>query len=108
MPQLPPTYMTEAKMCVLDDPWVTRKDGQAEVPPTRTFASYGLPWFAQVVGHDAGTMIAELTLALNNELTLDSLTETMHAHPTIAEAWLEAALHAQGTPLHLPPKRVRK
>ncbi len=61
---------------------------------------------AQVVGYEAGTLIAEMTLALNSELTLDCLTETVHAHPTIAEAWLEAALHAGDKPLHLPPNRA--
>ena len=62
---------------------------------------------AQVVGYEAGTLIAEMTLAVQNELTMECLTETMHAHPTIAEAWLEAGLKAQETPLHLPPAKVR-
>ena len=54
-------------MCALDDPWVARKDGQPEVPPTQTFASYGVPWAWQVVGHDtipkligAGSLIVVL------------------------------------------------
>jgi dihydrolipoamide dehydrogenase len=59
---------------------------------------------AQVVGHEASTLIAEATLAIANELTLDCLADTVHAHPTIAEAWLEAALIAKETPLHFPPK----
>ncbi len=60
---------------------------------------------AQVVGHDAGTLIAEMALAINNELTVESIGDTIHAHPTVAEAWLEAALIATGTPIHFPPKR---
>ncbi len=59
---------------------------------------------AQVVGADAGTLIAEMALAIANELTLDCVTETIHAHPTLAEAWLEAALLAGDTPIHFPPK----
>jgi dihydrolipoamide dehydrogenase len=59
---------------------------------------------AQVVGHEASSLIAEMAVAINNELTLESITETIHAHPTIAEAWLEAALIANETPLHFPPK----
>jgi len=59
---------------------------------------------AQVVGFEAATLIAELTLAITNELTVESLTETIHAHPTISEAWLEAGLLAEGLPLHYPPK----
>ena len=60
---------------------------------------------AQIVGHDAGTLIAEMTLAIQNELTVDDLTATIHAHPTIAEIWMESALQATDFPLHMPPKR---
>ena len=59
---------------------------------------------AQVVGHDAASLIAEPTLAIANELTIDCLAETVHAHPTLPEAWLEAALLAMDTPIHFPPK----
>ena len=63
---------------------------------------------AQVVGFEAATLVAEMGVAISNELTIESLTETIHAHPTIAEAWMEAAMAANDTPLHLPPKRQRK
>lgn len=63
---------------------------------------------AQVVGHEAATLIAEITVAISAELTIESVTDTIHAHPTIAEVWLEAAMMAQESPLHLPPKRKRK
>jgi dihydrolipoamide dehydrogenase len=59
---------------------------------------------AQVVGYEAGTLIAQMALAIANELTTESVAETVHAHPTISEAWLEANLLAMGTPIHLPPK----
>jgi dihydrolipoamide dehydrogenase len=62
---------------------------------------------AQVVGHDAASLIAEIALAIANELTIDCLTETIHAHPTLPEAWLEAGLLAQNTPIHFPPKVKR-
>lgn len=62
---------------------------------------------AQVVGHEASTLVAEMAVAIANELTVECLTETIHAHPTVAEAWMEAALAANETPLHLPPKRKR-
>jgi dihydrolipoamide dehydrogenase len=61
---------------------------------------------AQVVGHEASTLIAEMAVAITNELTIESITETIHAHPTIAEAWLEAALIANNYPLHFPPKKI--
>lgn len=59
---------------------------------------------AQVVGHEAGCLIAEMALAISQELTLDSIHETVHAHPTISEVWLETAFLAKDTPLHLPPQ----
>ncbi|MCB1113673.1 MAG: dihydrolipoyl dehydrogenase [Chlamydiia bacterium] len=60
---------------------------------------------AQIVGTEASTLIAEMAVAIGNELTVECITETIHAHPTVAEVWMEAALVAFETPLHLPPKR---
>lgn len=62
---------------------------------------------AQVVGYGAATLIAEMAVAIGSELTIHSIGETIHAHPTIAEAWLEAAFLADDMPLHLPPKAKR-
>jgi dihydrolipoamide dehydrogenase len=59
---------------------------------------------AQVVGHDAAVLVAEMALAIANELTIDCVADTIHAHPTVAEAWMEAALLANETPIHYPPK----
>jgi len=57
-----------------------------------------------VVGHEASALISEMALAMSNELTIECVTETIHAHPTVAEAWLEAGLLAEDTPIHFPPK----
>ncbi len=62
---------------------------------------------AQVVGHEASSLIAEMTLAIANELTIDCLADTIHAHPTLPEALHEAGLMAMETPLHMPP-RIKK
>lgn len=62
---------------------------------------------AQIVGHEASNLIAELGLAITNELTVECIGETIHAHPTLAEVWMEAALVGQGMPLHFAPP-VRK
>lgn len=59
---------------------------------------------AQVVGHEASTLIAEMAIVITNELTVECITETIHAHPTIAEAWMEAAFLGEDAPLHWPPK----
>jgi dihydrolipoamide dehydrogenase len=62
---------------------------------------------ATVIGHEASNLIAEMALAIQSELTLDSVIETIHAHPTVAESWHEAALIAKGTPINFPPKVKR-
>lgn len=60
---------------------------------------------AQVIGAQASTLIAQMAVAIQNELTIDSIEHTIHAHPTTSEAWLEAAFIASGMPLHFP-KRI--
>ena len=62
---------------------------------------------AAAIGHEASNLIGEMALAIQNELTLESVIETIHAHPTIAEAWHEAALIAKETPINFPPKIKR-
>ena len=62
---------------------------------------------AVVIGHEASNLIAEMTLAIQNELTLESVLETIHAHPTMAESWHEAVGIASEMPIHLPPKVKR-
>lgn len=60
---------------------------------------------ATVIGHEASSLIAEMTLAIENEIPLECLVETIHAHPTLPEVWHEAACMALGNPIHLPPKK---
>jgi len=59
-----------------------------------------------IIGPRATDLIAEATLAVQNGLTLDQLDLTMHAHPTLPEAIMEAALAAQGRAIHIPNRRV--
>lgn len=61
---------------------------------------YGKILGAQVVGSEAASLIAEMALAIANELTIDEVANTIHAHPTLPEAWAEAAMIAQGKPIH--------
>ncbi len=58
-----------------------------------------------IVGSRATDLIAEATLAVQNGLTLEQLDVTMHAHPTLPEAIMEAALAAQGRAIHIPNRR---
>jgi len=59
-----------------------------------------------IVGPRATDLIAEATLAVQNGLTLDQLDLTMHAHPTLPEAIMEAALAAQGRAIHIANRRT--
>ena len=45
-------------------------------------------------------MIAELGISKALEATWDDIAMTMHAHPTLSEAIMEAALDAQGCSVH--------
>lgn len=63
---------------------------------------------AQAIGYEAATLIAEMALAMTNELTVECVADTIHAHPTISEAWGEAAMLANGLPLSLPPRHAHK
>jgi dihydrolipoamide dehydrogenase len=62
---------------------------------------------ALVIGHEASNLISEMALAIQNELTIESIIETIHPHPTMGEAWLEAALIAADQPINFPPKVKR-
>jgi dihydrolipoamide dehydrogenase len=54
-----------------------------------------------MVGHGVTDLIAEAGLARTLEATVDEIAETVHAHPTLAEALREAALAAAGRALNI-------
>ena len=58
-----------------------------------------------VIGPGASDIIAEGVLAIRLEATVDDLRETIHAHPTFAEATAESAWQAINAPIHLPLPR---
>src|SRR5579859_4183684 len=60
---------------------------------------------AHIVGPRATDLIADATLAIQNELTLEQLDLTIHAHPTLPESLMEAALAAQGRAIHIPNRK---
>ena len=39
-----------------------------------------------IIQEDAVELITEVVLAINNNLTLDDITKTIHSHPTLSEA----------------------
>jgi dihydrolipoamide dehydrogenase len=58
--------------------------------------TYGEVLGCHIVGAGATELIAEVGLARTLEATTRELAETVHAHPTLSEAILEAALSAEG------------
>ncbi len=54
-----------------------------------------------ILGAHASDLIAEGTLALSMEATAFEIVNTIHAHPTLAEAIAEAAEGVTGKPIHL-------
>ena len=54
-----------------------------------------------IIGPDAGTMIAELALAMEFGASSEDIARTCHAHPTLNEAVKEAALDVEGSPIHM-------
>ncbi|GAB7324455.1 hypothetical protein MBLNU13_g08379t1 [Cladosporium sp. NU13] len=53
-----------------------------------------------IVGPNAGEMIAEGTLALEYGASTEDIGRTCHAHPTLAEAFKEAAMATYGKAVH--------
>jgi len=56
---------------------------------------------AQILGHRATDLIAELTLAIQMGAKTQDIINTIHAHPTLSEPVREAALKADGRPIHI-------
>ena len=53
-----------------------------------------------IIGPNAGEMIAEGTLALEYGASTEDVARTCHAHPTLAEAFKEAAMATSGKAIH--------
>lgn len=54
-----------------------------------------------IMGPDAGTLIAEATLALEFSASSEDIARTCHAHPTLSEALKEAAMAVEGRAIHV-------
>ncbi|MCP4290214.1 MAG: dihydrolipoyl dehydrogenase [bacterium] len=61
-----------------------------------------------IVGPMASELIAEGTLAIEMGATLEDIMVTIHPHPTLSEALMEAAEVAAGEAVHInPPRKIR-
>ncbi len=56
---------------------------------------------AHILGPDAGTLIAEMALAIEFGASAEDVARTCHAHPSLNEAVKEAALAVDGRALHI-------
>ena len=65
-----------------------------------TDQKYGEIMGATIVGPEASELLPELVLAQGNELTVEEIAHSVHAHPTLAEALMEAAEAALGSAIH--------
>jgi len=59
---------------------------------------------AQAVGAHATELISEAAISIRNELTIDEIGNTIHCHPTLSEAWMEAAHAWHGQCIHMPKR----
>lgn len=64
-------------------------------------AKYGELLGAHIIGSEATELIAEAGLAMSMEATYESIIKTIHAHPTLSEAVMEAAANAYGESVHI-------
>jgi dihydrolipoamide dehydrogenase len=56
---------------------------------------------AHILGPDAGTLIAEIAVAMEFGASAEDVARTCHAHPSLNEAVKEAALAVDGRALHM-------
>jgi dihydrolipoamide dehydrogenase len=54
-----------------------------------------------IIGPEAGTLIAEVVIAMEFGASAEDIARTCHAHPTLEEATKEAALAVHGRPIHI-------
>lgn len=59
-----------------------------------------------IMGPHAADLIHEAVVAMNKGMTAAELGRTIHAHPTFAEAFMEAAEDVEGNCIHLPRKQA--
>ena len=54
----------------------------------------------QVVGPEASELIAEIGLTVETDATLEAVADTIHTHPTLSEAVMEAAENGLDQAIH--------
>src|SRR5882724_2074014 len=67
------------------------------ISDARTGEIYG----AHIIGAEATELIAEYGFAIELEATVEEIHQTIHAHPTLSEAVMEAAAATTGEAIHI-------
>lgn len=57
-----------------------------------------------VIGEHAADLVAEIALAMKNNIPVQGIVETIHTHPSLSEAVLETAQAACGRAIHMMPE----
>jgi dihydrolipoyl dehydrogenase len=70
-------------------------------------ARYGELLGLVIVGPQATELVNAGVIGITAEATIETLADSIAAHPTLAESVKEAALVALGRPIHLPPAKPR-
>ena len=55
---------------------------------------------AQIIGPRASDLVHEIAVAMKGEMLIDDLAATIHSHPTLSEAVMEAAEDCFGIATH--------
>ena len=66
---------------------------------------YGEILGVHILAPSATELIEEAALAIRLEATVEEFTDTIHCHPTVAEAVREACLAVDGRAIHIPNKK---
>lgn len=74
----------------------------------KVFEKDGILVGAFIVAPHAGEVISEATLAIKMKLKLNDVFDTIHAHPTLPEAFVDAIRDINSEAIHLPFKGTHK
>lgn len=70
----------------------------------KVFENDGIVVGALVIAPHAGEIISEAALAVKMQLKPADIFDTIHAHPTLPESFVDAFRDIRGEAIHLPPK----
>jgi len=72
----------------------------------KMFEKNGICTGAIIVAPHAGELISEATLAIKMHLKVKDVIETIHAHPTLPESFVDALRDIEGKSIHLPKRHI--